>query len=126
MSGPAHITVRVPTRIRRRPGRRTMVTPVVNGLPAFSTRADPALVTALARGFRYQKLLDEGRYASISEMSEGERIERAYLGTLLRLTLLAPDIAAAVLSGRCRELTGARALGVSPVEWGRQGGILFV
>ncbi len=39
-----------------------------------------------------KRLLNEGRYASISEMSEGERIDRGYLGTLLRLTLLAPDI----------------------------------
>ena len=120
MSSPTHITVRVPMRIRRRPGRRTMVTPVVNGLPAVPTAADPALVKALARGFRYQQLLDEGRYASISEMAAAERIERGYLGTLLRLTLLAPDIVEAVLSGRCPELTVARALGVFPVEWERQ------
>jgi hypothetical protein len=44
---------------------------------------------ALAQAFRYQRLLDEGRYASISEMA-AERIERGFLGMLLRLTLLAP------------------------------------
>ncbi len=51
----------------------------------------PALVKALARAFRYQRLLDKGRYASISEMAAAEKIERGYLGTLLRLNLLAPD-----------------------------------
>jgi hypothetical protein len=56
--------------------------------------------TALARAFRYQRLLDEGRYASISEMATAEKIERGYMGTLLRLTLLAPDIVEAVLEGR--------------------------
>jgi hypothetical protein len=50
-----------------------------------------ALVKALARAFRYQRLLDKGRYASISEMAAAEKIERGYLGTLLRLNLLAPD-----------------------------------
>jgi hypothetical protein len=69
-------------------------------MPTTATRADPALVTAPARAFRYQRLLDEGRYASISEMAAAERIERGYLGTLLRLTLLAPDIAEAILDGR--------------------------
>ena len=64
------------------------------------TRADPALVKALARAHRWQRLLDEGRYASISEMAAAERIERGYLGSLLRLTLLAPDIVAAILDGR--------------------------
>ncbi len=45
-------------------------------------------------------MLDSGRYASISEMATAERIERGYLGTLLRLTLLAPDIVEAILDGR--------------------------
>ena len=70
------------------------------GEAALPTRADPALVKALARAFRYQRLLDEGRYASISEMAAAERIERGYLGSLLRLTLLSPDIVEVILDGR--------------------------
>ena len=101
MSEAASITVRVPLAIRRRPGRKTVVTPVQDGGEmVLPTRADPALVKALARAFRYQRLLDEGRYASISEMSEAERIERGYLGSLLRLTLLAPELVEAILDGR--------------------------
>ncbi len=63
-------------------------------------RADPALLKALARAFRYQRLLAEGRYASISETAKAGEIERGYLGTLLRLTLLAPDIVEYILDGR--------------------------
>jgi uncharacterized membrane protein YebE (DUF533 family) len=70
---------------------------------SISTCADPALVKALARAFRYQRMLDEGRYASITEMAEAERIERGYLGSLLRLTLLAPDLVEAILQGRQSE-----------------------
>ena len=98
------ITVRVLLAVRRWPGRKTVVVPVqTGGGAAVPTRANPALVKALARAFRYQRLLDEGRYASISEMAEAERIERGFLGTLLRLTLLAPDIVEAILSGRHQE-----------------------
>jgi hypothetical protein len=51
----------VPLTIRR-PGRKTPVTPVPDGGEAVCrTRADPALVKALARAFRYQQLLDEER-----------------------------------------------------------------
>lgn len=104
MSGPTHVTVRVPLRIKRRAGRKTIVTPVIDGLPApTSTRADPMLLKALARAFRYQRMLDEGRYASISEMAAAEKIERGYLGSPLRLTLLAPDIVEAILDGRLSE-----------------------
>ncbi len=63
------------------------------------TRADPALLKALARAFRWQRLLDEGRYASISEMARAEKIERGYLGKVLQLTLLAPWVVEAILEG---------------------------
>jgi hypothetical protein len=122
VTAPAHVTVRVPLKIRRRPGRRTVVTPVVDGLPAHSaTRADPALLKALARAFRYQRLLDEGRYASISEMAAAEKLDRGYLGRLLQLTLLAPDIVEAVLDGRQGADTDlARLMEPLPSEWSEQ------
>ncbi len=62
-------------------------------------RADPALVKALARAFRWQRMLDDGRYGSISEMARAEKIERGYLGKMLQLTLLAPDVVERVLAG---------------------------
>ena len=77
MKETASITVRVPLAIRRRPGRKTVVMPMREGTEAaVPTRADPALAKALARAVRYQRLLDDGRYASISEMAAAEQIER--------------------------------------------------
>ena len=118
----SHVTVRVPLTIRRRPGRKTLVS---LGFDAdggrIATKADPALVKALARAFRYQKLLDEGRYASISEMAAAEKIERGYLGTLLRLTLLAPDLVEAILNGRQPEgVTSPQLLEAVPAGWAYQ------
>ncbi len=97
MTSATSITVRVPLAIRHRPGRKTVVTPMTDGVAPVTTRADPTLVKALARAFRYQRMLDQGRYASITEMAAAERLERGYLGSLLRLTLLAPDILQAIL-----------------------------
>ena len=122
MNGPTHLTVRVPMKIRRRPGRKTVVTPVVDGLPAHTTtRADPALLKALARAFRYQRMLDDGRYASISEMAAAEKLDRGYLGRLLQLTLLAPDIVEAIVEGRQAEgVTLPRLLEPFSVHWAEQ------
>ena len=99
MSAATSITVRVPLAIRQRPGRKTVVTPMTDGVAPVTTRADPALVKALARAFRYQRMLDEGRHGSMTEMAAAERIDRGYLGRLLQLTLLAPDTIAAILDG---------------------------
>ena len=54
-------------------------------------------------------------------MAAGERIERGYLGTLLRLTLLAPEMVEAILNGRQPEGVTLPALleGV-PLGWGEQ------
>jgi hypothetical protein len=122
MTAPTHITVRVPLRIRRRPGRKTVITPVVDGLPTHTTtRADPTLLKALARAFRYQHMLDDGRYASISEMAAAEKLDRGYLGRLLRLALLAPDIVEGLLNGcRADDTDLARLMEPLPMEWGEQ------
>jgi hypothetical protein len=100
MSEAASITVRVPLTIRRRPGRKTVVTPE-GGLDTAPSRgrADAAMVKALARAHRWRRMLEEGRYASISEMAAGEKLDRGYLSRVLQLTLLAPDLVEAILDG---------------------------
>ena len=123
MTTATSITVRVPLKIQRRPGRRTVVTPAPSASgPTVTTRADPALVKALARAFRYQKLLDEGCCASITELAAAEKIERGFLGSLLRLTLLAPNIVEAILNGLQPEgMTLAMLAEGVPTEWAVQG-----
>jgi hypothetical protein len=122
MTAPTHITVRVPLRIRRRPGRKTVVTPVVDGLPTHTaTRADPTLLKALARAFWYQRMLDTGKYTTIGEMATGEKLDRGYLGRLLQLTLLAPDLVEAIVEGRQAEaITLPRLMEPLPTEWAQQ------
>jgi hypothetical protein len=118
-----HITVQVPLSIRRRRGRKTIITP--HGAPAFEPsptprRADPAMLKALARAFRWKRMLDTGRYASVSEIATKEMIDRGYVGSILRLTLLAPDIIEAILNGQATGLNLPRLLEPFPLEWDAQ------
>ena len=99
------VTVVVPMTIRRRGGRKRIIGPdgvpvQVGGDGVEETRGDPALVKALARAFRWRRMLEEGRYGSISELAAAERVERTYLGRLLQLALLAPDLVEGILSGQ--------------------------
>ena len=122
MTTAANITVRVPLATRRRPERKTIVLPEGAASPAPARScADPALAKALARAHRWQRLLEEGRYASISELAAAEKIERGYLGRVLRLTLLAPDIVQAIFDGRQpAELALPALLQPFPADWERQ------
>lgn len=122
------VTVMVPMAIRRRGGRKQMIGP--DGAPVqvgdnakgiAETRGDPALVKALARAFRWRRMMEEGRYGSISEMATAERIDRGYLGRLLQLTLLAPDIVEAILHGRQpRELSLPALIEIISLAWAEQ------
>jgi hypothetical protein len=119
---PEVVTVRVPLAIRRHGGRKVVLTPQDAPLaPMPRARVDAALVKALARAHRWKRLLEEGRYASISEMARAERIDRGYLGRALRLTLLAPDIVEAILDGRQPPGLGLpRLMDAFPTEWEEQ------
>ena len=128
MKGVTSVTVSVPLTIRRRGGRKQIIGPDGavarqggGGTGVVSVNGDPALIKALARGFRWRRMLEGGRYASISEMAKAEGIERGYVGSLLRLTLLAPEMVEAILNGRQPEgVTLPRLLEGVPVGWGEQ------
>ena len=84
-------------------------------------RADPAMVKALARAFRWKRMLDDGRYGSISEIAAAEKIDRGYVGSILRLTLLAPAIVEEIIDGRHPpELGLTRLLEPFPLSWDEQ------
>ena len=55
---------------------------------------------------------------TIEEVADAENINPSYVSRVLRMTLLAPDIAEAILAGRQPEgLTMARAMQPFPVGW---------
>ena len=115
-------TIIVPFKIRKRGGRKLILTP--DGLPASPptrSRPDSALLKALARGFRWQKMLREGDYQTLEEIADAENINPSYVSRLLRMTLLSPEIVEAILAGRQPEgLTMARAMQPFPIEWQHQ------
>jgi hypothetical protein len=89
--------------------------------PRGASAADTTLVKALARAFRWRKILETGRYGTIDELAAAEKINSSYVSRLLRLTLLAPDIIEAILDGRQPGgMTLPALMEPFPVEWGRQ------
>jgi hypothetical protein len=94
------VRVRVPFSIRKRGGRKLVVVPAGAEVLPERPRVDNAMVKALARAFRWSRLLEAGVYGTIEELACAEKINASYVSRVLRLTLLAPDIVETILAGR--------------------------
>jgi hypothetical protein len=115
---PDTVMLHVPFRIVKRGGRKEMQLPHGAAQPC---KADNTLVKAVARAFRWKRMLESGEFATVAELAEREGIASSYMTRVLRLTLLAPDIIEAILDGKQGpEVTLARVLEPFPTEWADQ------
>ena len=115
--------MRVPISIRRRGGRKLVLAPDGANVTAAPVRhhIDNAMVKAIARAFRWREMLENGTHATIAEIAAAEKINESYVGRVLRLTLLAPDIVEAILDGRQpAQMTLAVLVQRFPVGWTEQ------
>ena len=122
MTGAAQmLTVRGPLAVRKQRGGRKLVLTPGSTMSRSPSGANSALVKALARAFRWQRMTEAGRYGTIEEIAAAEKINDSYVLRLFRLTLLAPDLVEAILDGRQPEgMTLPGLMEPFPVEWGRQ------
>jgi hypothetical protein len=120
------VTVTIPFAIRKRGGRKLVITPDgVAAVAAPRARVDSALLKALARGFRWRKLLETGDFSTLQEIADAENINPSYVSRVLRMTLLAPEIVDAILAGRQPPgLTMTRAMQPFSTIWAEQNLIL--
>lgn len=115
---PDTVMLHVPFRIVKRGGRKEMQLP--EGATQ-SRRIDNTLVKALARAFRWKRMLESGEFASISELAEREGIAFTYMARLMRLSLLDPEIVDAIMDGHQPEgITLANLMDPFPLDWKEQ------
>ena len=113
---PETVTVHVPFRLVKRGGRTKIQLP--QGASSPRPRADSTLIKALARAFRWKRMLDSGAFTSVTEMAAHEKLSFTYMSRVLRLSLLAPDIVVAILGGhQPREMALADLLEEIPEDW---------
>jgi hypothetical protein len=99
---PQMLTVHIPPTVRRRGGRKVVIAPdgTEASVIAAAARIDSTLVKALARAFRWRRMLETGVASTVGEIATREKINKSYVSRILRLPLLAPDIVEAILEGR--------------------------
>jgi len=80
------IVVRIPVRFYRRNGRQMVLTqagPADNGRE--NGQRNDALVTAIAKAYRWQEQLESGEYAGLEDLAAANGVDRTYVGRILRL-----------------------------------------
>ena len=107
---------------QRRGGRERVVVPDGREIvPTSRPQPDGTLVKALARAWRWQRMLDVGVYATVSDIGDAENISKSYVSRILRLALLAPDIVEAILAGQADPaLMLERLEQLLPISWEEQ------
>ena len=115
---PETVTVHIPFRLVKRGGRKEMQMP--DGASS-QRKMDNTLVKALARAFRWKRMLESGEFMTIAELAERERIAPSYMTRVMRLTLLTPDIVEEIVQGRQPpDAQLADFLEPFPAEWDQQ------
>jgi hypothetical protein len=114
-------TVSVPVSFLQRGGRKQILSPPEAAPWSPAPRVYGALVKAVVRAHRWRQMLESGEYASSAELAKAEKVNDSYLSRILRLTLIAPDIIEAILSGsQPSTLQLDDLLKPLPAEWERQ------
>ena len=116
------LTIQVPMTFKMRGGRKLVISP--DGVPSWAApraRIDNAMVKALARAFRWRKLMETGVYSTVEEIAAAEKINTSYVSRILRMTLLAPEIIEMAVDGRQpANLALAKLMKPFPVNWQEQ------
>jgi hypothetical protein len=114
------VTVHVPMKFTMRGGRKTIISEIGPASPPLPKTED-ALLKALAKAFRWRSQIENGEYASITELAKARGVNDSYACRLLRLTLLSPEIVTTILDRRQNpDLTLKQLARPLPVEWDRQ------
>ena len=119
------IVASVPIDLMRREGRKRIVIPATPSTkPARPSPATPqrnhSLCLAIARAHCWRDLIENSDVASIPRLAETLNVDGAYIRRLLRLTLLAPDIFEAILTGKEPPGLSLEQLRRFPVTWTEQ------
>ena len=116
MSADGHtLTVLIPLTLKPRGGRKAIITP---GALAVESRHDITPIKAVARGLRWLRMLETGRFATITERAAAENINASYVSRILKLTPLAQEVVEAILDGRQAE--GMTLPGLPEGVWGEE------
>ena len=120
-------TTNIPMTFRPRGGKTVIVLPDGSrGVVRREATIDNTMIKVIARGFRWQRLLYDGTYATIEDLAAAEKINPSYVSRILRLAYLSPTVVQAILEGSHPAwLTMKDLLRPLPSDWAEQERLLL-
>ena len=96
------VVVSVPVKFYRRNGRQMILADSVESESDLdeSGMLNNALLIAIARAYSWQDQLESGEFEDLEDIAKANGVDRSYVGRMLQLTSLAPDIVESILSGQ--------------------------
>ena len=113
------LSIFIPVQFKRRGGRKMIVAP--DGVIGMRAERDDTLIQAVAKAWKWRRMLDRKEVLSLSEIAAREKIGSTYAGRIFDLSLLAPDIVQSILDGRQPPGLSLRELAKGiPLAWEEQ------
>ena len=110
-----NVKISIPMSFRSCAGRKRIVT-----TDSEMTFTDP-MITNIARAFRWQALIDSGKFSNVHELARAIGKDDGYVSRIIRLTLLSPEIIHAIIAGTLEKDTGIEQLKQAmPLMWDDQ------
>ena len=98
MDGTQRVTM-VPLTIRRKQNRKLLTPPSGSSANVMSGGMDIPMIKTLGKAFYWQRLLDEDKYATATDLARAFKLEPGWVAEVLRMANLAPEIIEAILDG---------------------------
>lgn len=110
----------LPVRLKHR--HNAMLIEADGQAPAPANRIDRTLVRAIVLARRWSADLRTGRYGSITDLARTEKLCVRYLGQVLPLAYMAPDLVEQIVEGRQPQALSLGALIARPfpMDWDQQ------
>jgi len=115
------LSIRVPIKVNRRSGRKLVKSPSGELIGRPWDRKSTVLQLALARGYRWLRMFESGKFGNLKEIAKLEGIDNSYVSRMINLTTLAPEIVEAILDDNVPDHVTLFDLAVDPaVFWSEQ------
>ena len=89
----------IPLKIRRKQNRKLLTPPSGTMANVMSGGVDIPMIKTLGKAFYWQRLLEDGKYATATDLARAFNLEPGWVAEVLRMTSLAPDIVEAIMEG---------------------------